>query len=643
VLLRLPGSLVLPIGQFFILPQRRRILLWLLFLVGVPLSLYGLFTHRVDLLRDLERFLEPLNLFYAALMGMISANLVGQSARLAAYHMFIGKLPPFGIALFFSVLPRFYADLALAGNLSKGQELRFTMQANISSTLLLFVLATFGWIATRNAATVMPLVFLVFAFHAGLRFLLSINPLSRHPGYYLLAYHLGVPNLRGKALRSLVGRYPSFDQGRRREAELPIWGLRLYGFAVIVYLVTVTLLIVQLVGGWLERNWGGLGVVIFIGLIGLVLFDPFGATVGRRERRRAAQAAAPRPPRPWLRHFQARPWLVILLCVVALAWAGSRPYQPDVGGEVTLVPGSRVDVRALLPAQVVAINVEEGQWVRPGDTIAVLDADEEERSLAASQAKLRELESRLQKAHAGATAEELAQARAMVDTARTRYQFSRERAQRLGSLDKSGAVSREESDAARRRADIDRELLAEAERALALLEAGTRSEALAVLEAEVREEQAGLGYHEHRLATAQARSPAEGRVVSGSLQFKVGDYLEVGESLARVEDTRRVQAEVSLPESRIAGIRIGTPVEVKLWSFPDRPFPGTVASIAPQAEKKDHRNVFRVTIHIDNPDGLLQSGMSGKAKIAADELTVFDAFAGDLIRFVAVELWAWIP
>jgi hypothetical protein len=35
--------------------------------------------------------------------------------------------------------------------------------------------------------------------------------------------------------------------------------------------------------------------------------------------------------------------------------------------------------------------------------------------------------------------------------------------------------------------------------------------------------------------------------------------------------------------------------------------------------------------------------MSGKAKIAADELTVFDAFAGDLIRFVAVELWAWIP
>jgi putative peptide zinc metalloprotease protein len=50
-----------------------------------------------------------------------------------------------------------------------------------------------------------------------------------------------------------------------------------------------------------------------------------------------------------------------------------------------------------------------------------------------------------------------------------------------------------------------------------------------------------------------------------------------------------------------------------------------------------------VMSQMENPEGILRSGLTGQAKICGEETIVAIAFTKALVRFVRVELWSWIP
>ena len=123
----------------------------------------------------------------------------------------------------------------------------------------------------------------------------------------------------------------------------------------------------------------------------------------------------------------------------------------------------------------------------------------------------------------------------------------------------------------------------------------------------------------------------------------VGAYLPEGGLFAELEDNRVVFAEIEVPETEIEEVTIGAEVELKLWSDSATSITGIVARIAPKAEERDFGKVLRVTVRVPNEDGKLASGMTGYAKVAAEERPVWEAFSRVIVRFFQVELWSWLP
>ncbi|MBW2040619.1 MAG: efflux RND transporter periplasmic adaptor subunit, partial [Deltaproteobacteria bacterium] len=89
-----------------------------------------------------------------------------------------------------------------------------------------------------------------------------------------------------------------------------------------------------------------------------------------------------------------------------------------------------------------------------------------------------------------------------------------------------------------------------------------------------------------------------------------------------VADLSRVDLKVFVNETEIGKIRPGQSVDVKVDTFPDRTFSGTVSYISPQAEftpkiiqtqKERVKLVYRVKVRIPNPDLELKPGMPADA------------------------------
>ena len=68
-----------------------------------------------------------------------------------------------------------------------------------------------------------------------------------------------------------------------------------------------------------------------------------------------------------------------------------------------------------------------------------------------------------------------------------------------------------------------------------------------------------------------------------------------------------------------------------------------MVDIAPAVDDGEQGNVVIVTTVIDNPDGVLKSGMTGFGKIDGGTKPVIVAFSRAIVRFFLIELWSWLP
>ena len=105
-----------------------------------------------------------------------------------------------------------------------------------------------------------------------------------------------------------------------------------------------------------------------------------------------------------------------------------------------------------------------------------------------------------------------------------------------------------------------------------------------------------------------------------------------------------VTAEIEIQEGDIAYLKVGNEVRVRAVSFAvEREFNGKVTLIDRNVTPKSTGNVIKVQASIDNPQGLLRTGMAGRAKVLGESMPVWKAFTMAIVRFVQVQVWSWIP
>jgi len=221
-----------------------------------------------------------------------------------------------------------------------------------------------------------------------------------------------------------------------------------------------------------------------------------------------------------------------------------------VSAQIVAKVGSKV------PGRIAQVKVREGQRVKTGDVLFVLDPADERSALGAAQA-------RTEAARARAAAAE-----ARVSEVRLQYEREKALAER-GVHPPAGA----EELAAR----------------LTALETDAKAAA-----AEVRVSQAEAGSVGLELRNTTIAAPIDGTAISRPRQL--GDVIGPQDTLVDLADFASLMVEVDVPESRLDKVKPGGPVEVVLDSAPGQRLRGEVAELSPRLDRAKATALVRVRV-----------------------------------------------
>ncbi|MDB5987571.1 MAG: HlyD family efflux transporter periplasmic adaptor subunit [Nevskia sp.] len=643
-----------PIGALLNLFLFGRLRVWLLLLLTLS-SAIVMYNHRFELGRDFSQLLQPVRGTLLAVVGAYMVDGLAKLARYAAIARCTHTRPRFGITLggLGLPVPHFYTETAGASEAAERVARMRIVGSALTSLMTMFVLSTLVWMMFHRQGSVLAPLAVGMAFITTVFFIIQVNPLGMRSGYQLLMLALRVGDLREQAGFALFGYELPWSSVRRPPTSV----LFLYAGLVVLYFVWVIVFFLNFPADWLKDSWGPLGPVLILSAIAYVVYSMLRRTYdGQFNIGEKVTVSLSKHPLEWVRQTSGKYWrefsgwvkankpgpitwtLIVVATIICLL---PYPYQPS--GTFVVLPDTRADVHAQVAGEVRKVFVKEGDLVKAGTMLAQLADEDEKAQLAGAQATLAKLQAALAIGQAGHRPEEIEVARQAVNTAQTAYQYAREEADRLATAYKRKAVSEQDYKHALSIADVSQQKLLEARRQLTLTSSPTRADEIKGLQAELEHQRAQIEYQQTLLGYTQVRAPIDGRIVSGSLQFAVGDFMQRGAMLATVEDSDHPKIEIKIPEDDLSEITVGNKAWAKIWGSPNDAYPGHVSSIAPSAEKAPYGNVVRVYMTVDKPDMYLKPEMTGYAKVDGRWHPVILAFTRPVVRLLFVEIWSWIP
>jgi HlyD family secretion protein len=378
----------------------------------------------------------------------------------------------------------------------------------------------------------------------------------------------------------------------------------------------------------------------------------------------------------------------ILLFVAAIVIAGVLTYflsESYYGhGSLDIVASGHVEVTEVdlsfrMPGHVARMRVDEGDYVTKGQLLAELDQvpllvrrdqaaaqlDEFQARLASLQlaiemkesllaAQLKQAEAGLSAADArykslkrGSRAEEIAEAKAMRDKAKTEFENRRIDFERMKALYEQKIVSASQYDAARASQEAALAAFNAAKERYKLVKAGPRQESVqegeadlagydaAVAAAEANSQEvdkmrldhqalqaqrdqakAALNLAEDDLAKSRLYAPFEGTVIVKDVEEM--EFVQAGAPVLTVAQLNWVWVRTYIPETQLGRVYFGQEASVTSDTFPLRILPGVVSFISPEAEftpknvqTKEERVklVYQIKVKVENPHQQLKAGM----------------------------------
>jgi cobalt-zinc-cadmium efflux system membrane fusion protein len=265
---------------------------------------------------------------------------------------------------------------------------------------------------------------------------------------------------------------------------------------------------------------------------------------------------------------------------MAPAVLDSLPATLDITGEIAADPDRSAQLAARVPGRIIDVKVKEGDRVKAGQTVAVLESPE------------------------------LARARATLAAVAARAKSARLNADRLKSLAAKSLASGQEVAAA------------EAEGAALDAEVSAARQTLAAL-GQPEDQTEGRG------ARVTIRSPLGGFVLKRDAVQ--GQSVDPGHVIATIGDLEQVYFLGRLFEKDLARVTIGAATEVRLNAYPNEVFEGKIETIGRQIDPAARTVTARILVR--NHGDLVKVGLFGAARVVIGH-------AGAQARRVVVPLGA---
>ncbi len=294
---------------------------------------------------------------------------------------------------------------------------------------------------------------------------------------------------------------------------------------------------------------------------------------------------------------------------VKVALVEKRPVRSTQGFSATVVPGKKAIIGSAVEGRVLELHVQEGDFVKQGQTIAQLRTGTIEIELAGAEAELALRKAELLELQNGARKDEVAEVLARLETVKARSEFARSRLRRQTALLERKAISQDDFDDAVTAASATEQQVREVEAQLRLVEEGPRKEKISQMEARVLMQQEAVNHIRDRLDKFTVRAYFDGYVTEELTE--VGHWIKSGESVVEMCALDEVEIKVMVLEDYVGYLQRGQGAVVTVGAFPGREFAGSIKAIVPQADLRSR--TFPVLIRAKNTitdDGpLLKAGM----------------------------------
>ncbi|MEO1148428.1 MAG: efflux RND transporter periplasmic adaptor subunit [Cyanobacteria bacterium J06638_22] len=252
--------------------------------------------------------------------------------------------------------------------------------------------------------------------------------------------------------------------------------------------------------------------------------------------------------------------------------------------------------------------VEEGDRVRQGEVLAVMDDANLRGQLTEAQGQLVQQEANLQRLLAGDRPQETAQAQARLRSAEAELAMAEADLTSNEMLYEAGAISRQSYQQTVTARNVAQSAVDEAQQTLALSQIGTRQEEIDQARAQVITAQGSLETIQTQLDETSVLAPFDGVVVN--TYADVGSFVSPSTSGAGNDSdlsssilelaSDQLEVVVNIAESQIGQIQLGQTVQIQVDALPGDVFTGVVDQIAPRATVSQNVTSFEVRIAVDS-------------------------------------------
>lgn len=277
-------------------------------------------------------------------------------------------------------------------------------------------------------------------------------------------------------------------------------------------------------------------------------------------------------------------------------------------------PVNNFEAHSPVSTSVHRVFVKEGDAVKAGQLLVVLDDTDARAQAARAQAQLTGAQADLNASEHGGNQEEVLNVEAQLVKARTDRDSAERNLAALKQLEGQGAASAGE--------------VLEAQNALARADAQLNflkqkqtkrysNQELDRVKAQRTEAQATYDAAQNVLAKSNVRAPFDGIVYS--LPVKQGSFVAAGDLLLQLADLRKVMVRAFVDEPDVGRLAPGDPIEVTWDAVPGRIWRSRVTAIPSTVRLRGSRNVGETTSIVDNTDLKLLPNINVGVTIVAAE------------------------
>ncbi|ARU86675.1 HlyD family efflux transporter periplasmic adaptor subunit [Pseudomonas sp. M30-35] len=347
------------------------------FVLAGLLGLYLVSRQWDTFINSFLYFFSPTGLMAYAL-GIVVVKVIHELGHAYMATRFGCRVPAMGVA-FLVMMPMLYTDTTAAWRLRSRRKRLLIDCAGMMAELGVAVISTLLWVALPDGQ-LRSVAFILATTGWLMSLAVNINPFMRFDGYYVLSDFTGIPNLQGRAFA--LGRWRLrellFGLGDEPPEDLPLRTQRwmiVYAYATWIYRLILFVGIALLVYHFFFKLLGLiLFVVEIIMFVARPIFQELKVWYGMRQRIKSTSRS---------RGVMIAGALLFLLLVLPLDRTISAPAVLSAVQSQPLVAGH--------PARLERLLVKNGQFVKAGTPVAVLEDMAIDREVARAKVRITQL------------------------------------------------------------------------------------------------------------------------------------------------------------------------------------------------------------------------------------------------------------